>query len=246
MFAPDILSLRQFYATPFGEEVRRLIVASIRQLWPDTKDDVLLGIGYATPYLEPYLDKTPPIIVCMPARQGAACWPSPESNNVFLAHESELPLPENSINRILLVHCFEHSEPLSHMVEEMWRVLVPGGRMLAIVPNRLGIWSRSSRSPFGYGRPFSIMQLRDLVSEKQFTHTRSSSALFIPPTYSRLLWSIAGKIEKIGKFLCPFFGGVLLIEAEKQLYASIRQPVMVRKKYAVPMPTTNPILGLKS
>jgi len=246
MFAPDILSLRQFYATPFGEEVRQLISASIEQLWPEIKGDVMLGIGYATPYLENYRGKNAPIIVCMPSRQGAACWPSTEGNMAFLAHESELPLPENSVNRILLLHCFEHSEPLSAMVEEMWRVLTPGGRMLAVVPNRLGFWSRSSRSPFGYGRPFSIMQLRDLVSEKQFTHTRSSSALFLPPTYSRLFWRIASKIEKIGKIFCPFFGGVLLIEAEKQLYASIRQPVTIRKKYSVPLPATNPVLGLKS
>ena len=246
MFAPDILSLRQFYATPFGEEVRRLIESSIKQLWPDTKGDVMLGIGYTTPYLEAYRSKNAPLIVCMPARQGAACWPTSDANMAFLSHESELPLQENSINRILLLHCFEHSEPLSTMVEEMWRVLTPGGRMLAIVPNRLGLWSRSSRSPFGYGRPFSIMQLRDLVSEKQFTHTRSSSALFLPPTHSRLFWRMASKIEKIGKLICPFFGGVLLIEAEKQLYASIRQPVTMRKKYSVPMPATNPVLGMKS
>ncbi len=246
MFAPDILSLRQFYATPFGEEVRSLIAASIQHLWPDIKGDALLGIGYATPYLENYRNGTEPVIVCMPARQGAACWPSSEANMTFLAHESEFPLRENSINRILLIHSFEHSEPLSAMVEEMWRVLTPGGRMIAVVPNRLGFWSRSSRSPFGYGRPFSILQLRDLLSEKQFTPTRSSSALFLPPTHWRLLWRLARKIERIGKFLCPFFGGVLLIEAEKQLYASIRQPVVVRKKYVVSIAANQPILGLKS
>ena len=246
MFAPDILSLRQFYATPFGEEVRSLIDAAIKQLWPDIKEDALLGIGYANPYLNDYQQQSSTIMVCMPARQGASCWPSSDANMAFLAHESELPLRENSINRILLVHCFEHSEPLSNMVEEMWRVLTPGGRMIAVVPNRLGVWTRSSRSPFGYGRPFSITQVRDLLSEKQFTHTRSSSALFLPPTYMRILWRLARKIETLGKILCPFFGGVLLIEAEKQLYASIKQPLTVRKKYNVPMAAKNPVLGLKS
>jgi SAM-dependent methyltransferase len=221
-------------------------MASIEELWPDIKGDALLGIGYATPYLEAYREKTSPIIVCMPARQGAACWPSTEGNMAFLSHESELPLPANSINRILLLHCFEHSEPLSNMVEEMWRVLTPGGRMLAIVPNRLGLWTRSSRSPFGSGRPFSLMQLRELVSEKQFTHTRSSSALFLPPTHIRILWRMARIFEKVGKLLCPFFGGVLVIEAEKQLYASIRQPVAVRAKYPVPITANQPVLGLKS
>jgi len=244
MFAPDILSLRQFYATPFGEEVRSLIAGSIESLWPDIKGDVLMGVGYATPYLDNYLTRTTPIIACMPARQGAACWPAADSNMAFLSHESEFPLRENSVNRILLVHSFEHSEPLTSMVEEMWRVLTPGGRMIVVAPNRLGFWSRSSGSPFGYGRPFSIMQLRDLLSENQFTHTRSSSALFLPPLPIRLLWRLARKVERMGKCLCPFLGGVLIIEAEKQIYASIRQPVTVRKKYNVPKPANQPALGL--
>ena len=129
------------------------------------------------------------------------------------------------------------------MLDDIWRILTPGGRVLAVVPNRMGWWSRSSRSPFGYGRPFSIMQLRDVIADHQFTLTRSSSALFIPPTKSRLAWKFASKIEMVGRALCPFFGGVLLVEAEKQLYASIRQPVSIRKKYAVQMGVPQPVLG---
>lgn len=243
MFAPDILSLRQFYASPFGEAVRSLIARSLAELWPQAHGDVILGIGYATPYLDPYLKQGAPVMVGMPAMQGAAYWPPERGNLVFLSHESELPLKENSVNRILLLHSVENSEELSPMIKELWRVLTPGGRLLAIVPNRMGFWSRSSRSPFGYGRPFSMTQLRDLMTNQQFTPTRSSSALFIPPTHLRLLWRLAPKIETLGKWFCPFFGGVLLIEMEKQLYASIRQPVAVRKGYGVPVTANNPALG---
>src|SRR4051812_35784469 len=80
MFVPDILSLRQFYATPFGEEVRSLIAAGITELWPDAKGDTLLGIGYATPYLGAYTGKNAPVVACMPARQGAVSWPSTAGN----------------------------------------------------------------------------------------------------------------------------------------------------------------------
>lgn len=239
MFSPDILSLRQFYASPFGEAARRLIASSLKEFWPGANGDVLLAIGYATPYLEPYLGDAS-LLVCMPAHQGAAYWPPERNNLVFLSYESELPLKENSVNRILLLHSVENTEQLASMLKDLWRVLTPGGRVLAIVPNRLGFWSRSSRSPFGYGRPFSMMQLRDLMTNHQFTLTRSSSALFVPPAGWRLLWRIAPKIEMICKWICPFFGGVLLVEAEKQLYASIRQPVQARKVYTVPVTVTNP------
>lgn len=245
MFSPDVVSLRQFYTTPLGEGAHALIAASLSELWPQTSGDVVLGIGYSTPFLERYLDDAAFTMICMPAQQGAAYWPLMRNNLVFLSHESELPIPENSVNRILLLHSVENSEQLSGMMEEIWRVLTPGGRVLAIVPNRLGFWSRSSRSPFGYGRPFSMAQLRDLMTAHQFTLTRSRSALFIPPVKLRLLWRIAEKIELFGKWLCPFFGGVLLVEAEKQLYASIRQPVAARKGYRMPpIPATEPVLGI--
>jgi SAM-dependent methyltransferase len=245
MFSPDVVSLRQFYATPFGEAVCGLIGRSLRDLWPHARGEVVLGIGYSTPYLEAYDGEASPLMVCMPAQQGAAYWPPSRGNVVFLAHESELPLPENSVNRILLIHSVENSEQLSWMFEEIWRVLTPGGRVLAIVPNRLGSWARSSRSPFGYGRPFSVAQLRDLMTSHHLTLTRSTSALFIPPLRITLLWKIAQKIETLGKWICPFFGGVLLVEAEKQIYAAIRQPVVTRKGYRMPVPATNTVLGMK-
>ena len=245
MFAPDVVNLRQFYASPFGQAAASLIAASLRHLWPEVRGDAMLGIGYATPYLEPYLGQTSPVVMCMPAAQGAAYWPAGRANLVFLAHEPELPLQESSINRILLVHSVENSEQLSWMMREIWRVLTPGGRVLAIVPNRMGFWSLSSKSPFGYGRPFSMAQLKDLVAEHQFTLTRSSSALFIPPMRWRFLWRAAEKIEKAGKLLCPFIGGVLLIEAEKQIYSTIRQPVHAKQGYRVHIPAKPAVTGVK-
>jgi SAM-dependent methyltransferase len=243
MYSPDVVTLRQFYASPMGEAALALITKSLVALWPQAKGEAVLGIGYCSPFFERYVAEAAQVLVCMPAYQGAAYWPHGRDNTVFLGHESELPLPENSVNRILLLHSVEHSEQLSGMLDEIWRVLTPGGRVLAIVPNRMGFWSRSSRSPFGYGRPFSMAQLRDLLSNHHFTLTRSGSALFIPPTRLRFLWRIADKIEMVGKLLCPFFGGVLLIEAEKQIYAAIRQPVIQRKGYRISIPAANPAMG---
>ncbi len=243
MFTPDIVSLRQFYATAFGQDISRFIEAAIHKLWPGAKGDVVLGIGYCTPYLERYVSEASPVCMCMPAEQGAAYWPPQGANLVFLGHESELPFRENSINRILQIHSFENSEQLSWMIEEMWRVLTPGGRILVAVPNRAGFWCRSSRTPFGYGRPFSLPQLRDLIASHQFTITNSSSALFMPPIPLRFLWRIAHKVEAIGRVICPFIGGVLLVEAEKQIYASIKQPVMARQGYSAGIRADKPVLG---
>lgn len=235
MFSHDILSLRKFYATAFGESVRTVVASAIYKFWATANGDVVLGLGYATPYVKPYLEQAKPLVVCMPAQQGAEYWPDDGDNLVTLAHDSELPFAQNSVNRVLLVHSIENSEQLSLMIEEVWRILTPSGKLLAVVPNRLSLWSRSSRSPFGYGRPFSIAQMRDLLTEQNFTITRTRSALFMPPVRIKCLWKWVSRFEKFAEFFSRFigifFGGVLLVEAEKQIYSAIRQPVVEARQY---------------
>jgi hypothetical protein len=237
MFTPDVVNFRQFYATPLGEAVRAVIDKRLHALWPEAAGDAMLGIGFPTPYVETHLASGSPVIVCMPGAQGAVYWPAGKNNLVFLGNEAELPLQESSVNRIVLIHCIEHSEQLSWMMREVLRVLMPGGRVLAVVPSRMGFWSRSSRSPFGYGRPFSMAQLRALFSEQHFTVMRTTSALFTPPLYWQWLWHWADHIEMFGRVFCRPLGGVLILEAEKQVYAAIRQPAMVRQGYR-PVPVT--------
>lgn len=249
MYTPDIVNLRHFYATELGESVRGLIEKAILQFWPSVNGDSLVGIGYPTPYLLSYIGKATPLSIIMPASQGAVYWPHDGDNLVAIAHDSELPFAESSINRILLVHSVENSEQLSWMIQEIWRVLTPSGRLLALVPNRRGIWSSSSRSPFGYGRPFSIAQMRDLLTQQNFTITNASSALLMPPTRVKFLWRGAGKLEAICRFFCrflgSFLGGVILVEAEKQVYSTIRQPVVEARSYRGTLAGTKPIMTLE-
>lgn len=233
MFSPSVVKLHQFYASGMGEAVRYLIGQAIRRLWPDmgTGGGATIGIGFAMPYLVPCLKNNTPLLICMPAEQGAIYWPSDGENVVCLAHESELPLAENSVERALLVHSVEHSEELSGLMRELFRVLSPGGRVIVAVPNRLSLWSRASASPFGDGRPFTAAQARALLSEHQLTPTRTTSALFTPPIAWRWLWRLSSLIEILGRALLLPLGGVLLIEAEKQIYAAIREPVTTRRSY---------------
>ncbi len=45
------------------------------------------------------------------------------------------------------------------LLREVWRVLAPSGRMMAIIPNRRGVWTRTDTTPFGHGRPYSRSQI---------------------------------------------------------------------------------------
>lgn len=235
MLYPDILQLKQFYASRLGMLVAELILQELQRLWPTAEGEVLLVVGFGLPYAAPYLPQAAPLMMLMPAEQGALAWPAGRPNHVILGHDGELPLQNNSVNRVLLVHSVEYSDHLNAMMQEIWRVLVPGGRVLAIVPNRVSLWSGASATPFGFGRPFNALQLRGLLTEHHFTITRSSSALFAPPFMARVSARLSRKLEKFGRFFWWFLGGVLMVEAEKHLYASVQDPVLVGSPHRLAM-----------
>lgn len=243
MFAPDIISLQQFYDSPFGQDVSALLCQSIDAMWPSMEGDAVLAVGYCNPFLSNAMAGAASLQVAMPADQGAAFWPVGKGNHVFMSQLDQLPLPDAYFNRVLLMHSVEHTESLSGLMSELWRVLVPGGRIMMVVPSRMGFWCHSSRSPFGYGRTFSTAQLKHLLAPHQFTVTRTRSALFMPPLPVRMLWRVAAQVEMVARVICPFVGGVLLLEAQKQIYASIKQPVHSTAGYAPPVRVRKPAMS---
>jgi len=222
MFWPDVIDLKTFYSTRMGGMAQQFILRKIREFWAPSASDGLLGVGYALPFLPALTEKNGSVILCMPAQQGVIHWPEIEKNLAFLSDECELPLRDNSLNRVLVVHAFEHCEQLRRMLQEIWRTLTPGGRVLIVVPNRRGVWARRAISPFAHGHTFTTWQLRHLLYENKFTPLASSTALFFPPTESRLILRAAPFLEKLGKYIFSGLGGVLLMEAEKQIYAPLK------------------------
>jgi SAM-dependent methyltransferase len=216
----DVIDLRDFYGRPLGRVARRLIGARVRALWPNLTGQSVLGLGFATPYLGAYLKEATRVIGLMPARQGVTRWPSEGPSLTGLADENELPLEDESMDRVLVVHGIEASESLRIMLRQLWRVLAPNGRLLIIVPNRRGLWSRREATPFGHGQPFSRRQITQLLRESMFTPTGWDNALFVPPFDLRPLVRSANLWEQAGRFLWPRFSGVILVEATKQIYAA--------------------------
>ena len=101
MWRPDIIDLSQFYSAPLGHLVRRHVRQSLAQLWPDVRGQKVLGIGYATPFIRPFLEQADRVMAAMPANQGIQHWPREGPNRVFLGDELELPLPDQIDEPIL-------------------------------------------------------------------------------------------------------------------------------------------------
>lgn len=245
MFWPDVIELKEFYTSTLGQVACRVIRRCLHRFWPEGAGDTVLGIGFTPPFLLPYLEGENLVMACMPASQGVIHWPNQHPNLTFLSDEAQLPIGDNMVNRVLLVHAMENSEQVRQMLQEIWRVLAPSGRLIAVVPNRGGVWARAAGSPFAYGRPFTSSQLRSLLTETSFTPTRSENALFLPPTKRQFLLRSATLIEEFGSRLCSAFGGLIVMEAEKRLYApsqGVASPSRAKRDY---VPAAKPAMTFR-
>ena len=147
----------------------------------------MLGLGYPTPYLGLFREDCERCIAFMPAAQGVLKWPTARPTLATLVDEFSLPLPDAAVDRILLVHALEMSDDPEGLLREVWRVLAPSGRMIAVIPNRRGVWTRTDNTPFGHGRPYSRSQITQLLRQTWFTPTAWGEALFMPPVGERLV-----------------------------------------------------------
>lgn len=219
---PDVSELSEFYTGRLGAVARRLLSHRIRTTWPDVHGEVMLGLGYAAPFMRQFRPEASRQLLCMPEEQGAVRWPREGPVCSFLASETELPLEASSVDRVLAVHCLEHCGVSRPMLREIWRVLSPEGRLLLVVPNRRGMWARAESTPFGHGHPYSRGQLQRLLGDSMYAETGWWPTLFMPPVDRNLVLNTAVAWERLGLLAWPGFSGVMVVEAQKQVYAPIK------------------------
>ena len=241
----DVQDLRDFYyRTQLGRVAQRAIRTQVERLWPPAEGQTVAGFGFAVPLLRPYLAVSRRVIALMPGPQGVMPWPVGAENVAVLCEETAWPVPTGLVDRLALMHGLETSENPSTVLEEAHRVLGPGGRVLFVVPNRSGLWARRDATPFGFGRPFSGAQLEAQLRRHGFTPERSLTALHAPPSQTTFWLRTADVWERMGRRLPWLAGGVLMVEASKQVYAptrgtlaaAMRRPLKVLEGVARPVP----------
>ena len=199
----------------------------------------VLGVGYATPYLGLFREEAERCLAFMPAAQGVVKWPSDRPGLAALVDELDLPLPDSAVDRVLLVHALEMAHDPVALLREVWRVLAAGGRLLAVVPNRRGLWARMDTTPFGHGRPYSRSQITQLLRETWFTPTGWGEALYVPPVARGWFLRSAVAWERAGATISAPFAGVHIVEATKQVYRAIP----ARRERARLVPALEPALA---
>ena len=242
----DVVDLRSFYTSALGRRASRYILRSVRSRWQDLNGLAVLGLGFTPPYLDTMRDDQPErILSFMPGSQGVIAWPHDGLSASSLVEPTDLPLRDSTIDRVLVVHALEMSDAPAELLSELWRVLAPGGRLICVVPNRRGVWTRSDTTPFGQGQPFSRRQITALMRQALFTPIHWGEALYMPPFQGRLIMQIAPAMEQLGSALSLPFAGVHIIEATKQVYRPVLAKRVMRGLQALqPVPALQPVSTL--
>ncbi len=233
----EVHGLASFYASRGGETAARLVAARLAALWPALPGRSVLGLGWAAPYLGLWRAEARCCIGLVPAHMpGAQPLSPPETPRATLvAEEDRLPFPDDSFDRVLLVHGLEAADNARRLLREVWRVLRDDGRVMLVVPNRAGLWAHLDRTPFGHGQPYSRGQIERLLARHLFRAERREAALFVPPYGLGRMGSATPVLEGAGRALCPRLAGVIIVEAEKDLFAAVPAgAVRLRRRVVAP------------
>jgi SAM-dependent methyltransferase len=219
----EVHALAAFYASRGGDTAARLVAARLAALWPSLPGQSVLGLGWAAPYLGLWQREAQRCIALVPGHMPGAQTLRPEEIRcpTLLAEEEHLPFADDSFDRVLLVHGLEGAENARRLLRQVWRVLRDDGRLMLVVPNRVGMWAHLDRTPFGHGQPYSRGQIERLLARHLFRAERKDAALFVPPYALSRLRPAAPVLERCGRVLCPRLAGVFIVEAAKDLFAAM-------------------------
>ncbi|AGT09234.1 methyltransferase domain-containing protein [Paracoccus aminophilus] len=230
----DVVDLKAFYYNrALGRVVQRILRDRLLDFWPAEKlgGMTMVGYGFAAPLLRPYLSRARRVTALMPGPQGVMAWPAGLPNHSVLCDETAWPLDTGSADRVVMLHALETADYPTAIMEEAWRVLGPGGRLLLMVPNRTGLWARSEATPFGYGRSYSLRQLESQAREAGFVPERNAAALYVPPSDRRFWLRSAQMWERTGARISRMLvAGVVMAEFSKQVAAPIDRSARVRMR----------------
>ena len=231
----DVIDLKTFYyRTKLGRKTKQLLQEAVLRIWDNLSEQEVVVFGFSPPLIAPFIRSAKNIFCLMPSQQGVISWPQGSNNRTMLVEEFCWPLASSSVDRVVVSHGLETCDKPDKLLQEIWRVLGPSGRVIFVVPNRVGLWARSDLTPFGYGRPYNLRQLEQQLRNNRFLTESHSGALYSPPS-ERGYWLRTMRFwEGLGRRIdARVMAGAIILEAKKQIYATPKSGI--RDAVSVPL-----------
>lgn len=216
----DLWALERFYDSALGRASATSVCCAVGKLARFRPGSRIVSFGFVDP-IEPAVEPASFRLSLVPARLGARAVDGEHEKPTALCYLEELPLANESVDAAILLHALEYSESPRQLLQELWRVLAPAGKFILLVPDRFGFWCRSEASPFSQGEPYSKSQIRQFLSENNFTTLKDIGALHCPPIPRLALSGLWRSFDRFG--LGP--AGVIAILAEKREESAARAKV---------------------
>lgn len=215
--ACTVKQLCDFYKTPLGEVVQVYINDIVKKFIPEsTKNQFILGLGYVTPYLTRKLIPKNTVLSFTFDKMGGITWPNTTCSHTAIVHENHLPLTNKSVDKLIVVHGLECCQNSKQLLAEINRISAPDGEILIIFPNKAGVWSHTSNTPFAHGEHYTMSQINDVLSKGGWCIQAEERFLYFPPTQSLYTQSFFAPVEMMGSYFFPYFSGLNAITAKKR------------------------------
>lgn len=207
----DVTDLAKFYSSALGAEVEKILRPIINEFYKPQNNTFCIGFGF------PY-DRDS-VMIHGALEHFGVLQQHGQSHATTLIDEEKFPFKDETFEACLLIHSLEHAQHQKQFLREVWRTLKPNGKLILVIPNRRGLWTRFDNNPFGIGQPYTKEQAFNLLRFNLFEPIKHKRALFHPP------FTAIGKsfiyAENLFSWIFAKFSGVIIIEAEKRVYCPV-------------------------
>lgn len=139
----------------------------------------------------------------------------------LLADARQLPFPDKCFDSVIAVSSLEFLPDLREALNEAYRVLKPGGKLVVGVIGRNSAWGRyymekarrDSKSVFNRARFYTLEELKNAMPGKD---PRARAVLFVPPNFNHELEQAAQELEAAAVEAGRTDGGFIVAVSIKQ------------------------------
>ncbi len=203
-------TLGAFYASRCGRSVAAQLSAFIESRWPSAEGRRILTLGYATPFCSVLERKKPQVII------EADPTDTKETRSALKVSPLSLPFPDASFHAVLAVNVLERLLQPEMLLKEVRRILINGGSVICITPNKYSLWGVRRDAPPMRNRLFSAKEAAEMLNANLLNVTYQKSAVFLPPAaYTRNV----AMLDEFMSYLPLSAGAFVLTEARKQAVA---------------------------